>query len=106
MLRITTSVDGKEAAKYYYAALGRSDYYGSEMGIWGGKGAERLGLRGEVERKDFVALAENKRPDGKALTVRTKENRRAGYDLTWSVPKSVSLYLADGDKTVERLAHE
>jgi hypothetical protein len=43
MLRITMSVSGKEAAKYFDAALQQSDYYATEYGVWGGKGAERLG---------------------------------------------------------------
>ena len=81
-----------------------------------------LGLKGEVDRKDFVALANNKVPGtrGERLTARMNEtrledvtdkktglpvidpetgevqkrevsNRRAGYDFTFSVPKSVSL---------------
>jgi hypothetical protein len=33
-----------------------SDYYTRDIGIWGDKGAEILKLKGEVERKDFVAL--------------------------------------------------
>jgi hypothetical protein len=91
-------------------------------------------LKGKVERKDFVSLAGNKVPGtGKRLTLRqntTREeklrdketgipildtetgqpittqvsNRRAGYDFKFSVPKSVSLYLAiNGDKVVEEL---
>jgi hypothetical protein len=62
MLRITMSVSGEGATKYFDAALARSKYYGSERGQWGGKGAELLGLRGDVARKDFIALASNKRP--------------------------------------------
>jgi len=97
----------------------------------GGKGAERLGLQGDVRRKDFIALASNKRPGtDETLTVRMKTTRReaelvfdektntwkqtggevsnrAGYDFCFSVPKSVSLYLVEtGDKIVERKIHE
>ena len=132
MLRITMSVSGEGATKYFDAALATSKYYGSERGQWGGKGAELLGLRGDVSRKDFIALASNKRPGtDETLTVRMKRtrrqkevvfeekantwkledgevsNRRAGYDFCFSVPKSVSLYLVEtGDRTVERLIHE
>ncbi len=43
-------------------------------------------------------------PEGGSLTERTKEKRRAGYDFTFSVPKSVSLYLAEtGDHGVEEM---
>src|SRR6516162_263489 len=62
MLRITMSVSGEGATKYFDAALATSKYYGSERGQWGGKGAELLGLRGDVARKDFIALASKKLP--------------------------------------------
>src|ERR1700745_3161164 len=77
MLRITMSVSGEGAAKYFDAALATSKYYGSERGQWGGKGAELLGLRGDVHRKDFIALASNKRPGtDETLTVRMKTTRK------------------------------
>jgi hypothetical protein len=137
MIRITKSHSAIEAEKYFDLALKTSDYYAKEQGTWGGKGAERLGLKGRVERKDFVSLAGNKVPGtGKRLTLRqntTREekvrdretgipildtetgqpittqvsNRRAGYDFTFSVPKSISLYLAvNDDKVVEELIAE
>jgi hypothetical protein len=62
MLRITMSVSAEGAQKYFDAALNKSDYYTREQGIWGGKGAESLGLRGEVRREDFLALASNRAP--------------------------------------------
>ena len=40
----------------------KSDYYTKDIGTWGGKGAEFFGREGDVERKDFVALANNKWP--------------------------------------------
>jgi len=103
------SVSAEGATKYFDAALRASDYYASDQGVWGGKGAERLGLAGYVSREDFVALASNKIPGNKdkTLTVRTKDKRTAGYDFCFSVPKSVSVYLAHtGDKEVERMIHE
>jgi hypothetical protein len=51
MLRITMSVSGEGATKYFDAALATSKYYGSERGQWGGKGAELLGLRGADHRE-------------------------------------------------------
>ena len=120
------------ATKYFDAALATSKYYGSDRGQWGGNGAELLGLRGDVHRKDFIALASSKQPGtDETLTVRMKttrkqkeavfdeeaniwkledgevSNRRAGYDFCLSVPKSVSLYLMEnGDRAVEQLIHE
>jgi conjugative relaxase-like TrwC/TraI family protein len=138
MLRITTSHSAKGAEKYFDVALKQGDYYTKGVGTWGGKGAEILGLKGEVDRKDFVALANNRVPGtlGKRLTARMNKtrlekvvdkktglpvvdpetgeaekrevsNRRAGYDFTFSVPKSVSLYLAlNEDKALEMMIAE
>jgi conjugative relaxase-like TrwC/TraI family protein len=108
MLRIVMSVDGEGASRYFDRALTAGDYYASQVGVWGGKGARRLGLVGEVGRADFVALASNKVPGSdEQLTIRTKDNRRAGYDFTFSVPKSVSVYLAlSEDSEVERMIQE
>jgi conjugative relaxase-like TrwC/TraI family protein len=102
------SVSAEGAEKYFDAALRRSDYYTRERGVWGGKGAERLGLRGEVTREPFLALASNKVPGKEEnLTVRTKDKRTAGYDFCYSVPKSVSVYLAlTGDPGVEGMISE
>src|SRR5580698_8995498 len=53
------------------------DYYAKDIGMWGGKGAELLGLKGEVERKDFVALDNNRWPEanGNRLTARMNKTR-------------------------------
>jgi hypothetical protein len=66
---------GESAEKYYNAALKTADYYGSQFGLWGGKGANRLGLTGQVSREDFLALAKNQVPgaNGKKLTARTND---------------------------------
>jgi len=79
-----------------------------ECGTWAGKGAERLGLAGQVRREDFMALVNNKAPGtDQRITVRLKEDRRTGYDFCFAVPKSVSLYLAEtGDKAVEQMILE
>jgi conjugative relaxase-like TrwC/TraI family protein len=138
MLRITTSHSAEAAKNYFDVALKTSDYYTKDVGTWGGKGAKILGLKGDVQRKDFVALANNRWPgaNGKRLTARMNKtrledvidkktrvpaidpetgavkkrevsNRRAGYDFTFSVPKSVSLYLAvNEDKVVEQMITE
>ncbi len=94
MLRITQQTSS-EAAKDYYAS---ADYYteGQEIvGRWGGEGAKMLGLEGRVESKEFNRLCENRHPhSGEALTARTRDDRTVGYDFTFSVPKSVSLFYA------------
>src|ERR1700722_10418791 len=65
MLRITTSHSAEAAKNYFDVALKTSDYYTKDVGTWGGKGAEILELKGDVQRKDFVALANNKWPGGR-----------------------------------------
>jgi conjugative relaxase-like TrwC/TraI family protein len=138
MLRITISHSAQGAEKYFDIALKTSDYYAKDVGTWGGRGAELLGLKGDVKRKDFVALANNRWPgaDGARLTARMNKirledvrdkktglptldpetgmlqkrevsNRRSGYDFTFSVPKSVSIYLAvNDDKVVMQMITE
>ena len=103
MLRITTSRSAAAAQAYYTAGLTRQDYYtqGQEItGHWHGTAALRLGLAGEVTQEQFFALAENRHPEtGETLTVRQKTERRAGYDFTFSAPKSVGLlYALTGDE--------
>ncbi len=98
MIRITQQDSAKDAKRYYATA----DYYseGQEIvGLWGGKGAARLGLEGTVDKQSFDRLCDNLHPQtGKKLTVRTRAERTVGYDFTFSVPKSVSLLYAAFDR--------
>ncbi|WP_020472296.1 MobF family relaxase [Zavarzinella formosa] len=101
MLRVTQQ-SNSAAAKSYYS---QSDYLseGQELvGSWGGEGAKRLGLDGVVDKESFDRLCDNIDPQtGRSLTVRTRDDRTVGYDLTFSVPKSVSLlYSLTGDREV------
>lgn len=94
MLRIHMSGSVGAAKNYYSAGLGVGDYYtGEELaGVWHGKAAEMLGLSGEVREREFHALCDNLRPDnGNQLTPRMATNRRVGYDMVFSAPKSVSI---------------
>ena len=101
MIRISQQ-DSAGAAKRSYAT---ADYYseGQEIvGRWGGMAASRLGLSGTVDKFSFERLCDNLDPrTGKPLTVRTRTERRVGYDFTFSVPKSVSLlYAMSGDQDI------
>lgn len=92
MLRITQSNSAAGAKTYFSTA----DYYseGQELvGLWRGEGATRLGLSGVIRQEQWDALCDNLDPrSGEPLTVRTRDARRVGYDFTFSVPKSVSLF--------------
>jgi conjugative relaxase-like TrwC/TraI family protein len=105
MLRITVNKSPSGATRYFEEGLAKSDYYaekGEITGKWGGRTAERLKLSGEVSKAEFEALAYNRDPNtGKQLTARNSNNRRVGYDFTFSVPKSVSIvYSQTKDKEI------
>jgi conjugative relaxase-like TrwC/TraI family protein len=105
MLRVTPSTSAGSAKSYFGKSLTRDDYYidGQEVaGLWGGKGAERLGLSGQVDAESYFALCDNRHPaTGDQLTPRQKENRRVGYDWTLSAPKAVSvLYELSRDERI------
>jgi conjugative relaxase-like TrwC/TraI family protein len=80
----------------YYLELAREDYYlagGEPPGTWLGEGAERFGLTGQVTREELHNLLEGYSADGGTPLVKNagKEDRQAGWDLTFSAPKSVSV---------------
>jgi hypothetical protein len=113
---------GKAPLKLYHKeefANARENYYTEGelvRGEWQGQLAARWGLEGEVQERQFARLAEGQHPEtGEQLvrhqtareyvnaqgeTVRTMEHR-AGWDATFSAPKSVSLTaLVGGDDRV------
>src|ERR1700738_4033377 len=116
MLNIEVNRSAKGVEQYFDCELAVSDYLMKEPGIWAGRGAERLGLRGPVRRSQFVALLRNENPTtGERLTARmntsrqeqgeTVSNRQVGYGVVFGVPKSLSIYLTiTGDHVVENIA--
>jgi len=107
MLNIEVNRSAQGVERYFDRELALSDYLMKVPGVWAGRGTERLGLRGPVRRRQFVALLLNEYPtSGKRLTVRmntsrqrtakTVSNRQVGYGLVFGVPKSVSIYLDNG----------
>jgi conjugative relaxase-like TrwC/TraI family protein len=95
---------GKGQESYYLekVAEGAEDYYsgeGEEAGQWLGDAAAELGLSGEVEPDQLVAMLTGMNPaTGEPLGLRAVANGGAvpGFDLTFSAPKSVSLAWALG----------
>ncbi|MBA4131673.1 MAG: hypothetical protein C0519_09635 [Hyphomicrobium sp.] len=98
MLVILKSGSSEAARSYFDQSLRIGDYYreGEQvLGRWHGIGAARLGLAGEVSRRDFCALIDNRDPrSGKQLTPRMKADRVPGFDFTFTAPKSVSVLYA------------
>ncbi|AMK26131.1 MobF family relaxase [Sphingobium sp. TKS] len=99
MLSVAPVRSASGAANYF----AKDDYYtvegSSEMTSWAGEGAKTLGLSGEVTKDAFEAALNGILPGGEAIA--QVENRRAGVDLTFSMPKSASIqaYVA-GDKRI------
>lgn len=121
MLSLSNGGMSSGQAGRYFA---REDYYlrGGESSRWLGKGAERLKLQGTVREDEFRQVSAGKSPDGSQLVAPkvTKdgdgnriESHRAGNDLTFSAPKSVSIGYAAGnhelkevwDRAVENTMH-
>ncbi|EMI24080.1 MobF family relaxase [Rhodopirellula europaea] len=96
MLIATQSRNIACTSRYFDEVLTQGDYYlGQEInGRWQGKGAALLGVGhgSDVTKDQFDALLQGKHPiTGEPLTQRNRKDRRPGMDLTFSVPKSVSL---------------
>jgi conjugative relaxase-like TrwC/TraI family protein len=101
-------------AGYAQRHLQHSDYYDEHrrvQGEWQGRGAELLGLRGNVGSEQFEAVREGLHPEtGEFLRPRHSADRANGdgseqskarslYDLTFSAPKSVSVQaMVGGDE--------
>jgi conjugative relaxase-like TrwC/TraI family protein len=94
MLRINQQRSAAGAKSYFEDGLAREDYYTQDaiVGRFGGKGAERLGLVGDVQRDAFLKLCDNLNPvTAEPLTPRSKHDRTVGYDFNFHAPKSLSL---------------
>lgn len=125
MLTISKPLSAGQARAYHAEEFGnaRENYYteGERItGEWHGKLAEQWGLRGEVREENFQRLSEGQHPiTGEQLVryqtpreyvnesgekIKTMEHR-AGWDATFSAPKSVSLTALVGSDERVREAH-
>jgi conjugative relaxase-like TrwC/TraI family protein len=94
-VRTASGAAGYFAKDNYYT---RAD--ADRSGAWFGKGAEELGLKGQVDAKTFEQVLKGFLPEGSRVG---SDNRyhRAGTDLTFSLPKSWSiLALVGGDTRI------
>jgi conjugative relaxase-like TrwC/TraI family protein len=125
MLNISKALSSSQAQTYHKMEFTSetANYYkqdGAVQGEWQGQLAEKMGLTGSVGAEEFARLTEGRHPqtndqmvkhrvaqeyknaDG---TITKAVEHRAGWDATFSAPKSVSLTaLVGGDERV-REAH-
>lgn len=107
-----SQVSSASAASAYYQA---DNYYAKDskdgQGVWHGQAAEHLGLEGKtVSPEEFEKILSGEIPNGQKLyrVVDGKKKHIAGYDITFSAPKSVSLMALSiaGDKSRWHDAHD
>src|SRR5258708_4763166 len=126
MLTISNPLSASQARAYHAEEFSnaRENYYtqGDQIrGEWHGRLAEQWGLHGEVGEENFQRLTDGQHPSTGEQLIRHKAAReyvnehgqkvrtmehRAGWDATFSAPKSVSLTaLVGGDERI-REAHQ
>ena len=125
MLTISKPLSAGQAQTYHQKEFtAKEQNYWSQRGViageWQGRLAAQFGLAGAVSAEDFAKLSQGQHPqtgeqlvrqrasyeyqDAEGKTIKTMEHR-AGWDATFSAPKSVSLTaLVGGDDRV-REAH-
>lgn len=95
MLSIGKLVAGAEDYYLRNVAAGLEEYYtgaGEAPGRWVGAACSKLSLSGEVESDSLKALLAGRSPsDLLPLLAPLRVGRVAGFDLTFSAPKSVSI---------------
>ena len=108
MLTIGKLGTSRGRLEYYDAqvAAGVEDYYagrGESPGQWRGSGARALSLESDqrVRRAAFLGLMQGRSPvDGSVLRAMGARSTVAGFDLTFSAPKSVGVLFAVADRDV------
>lgn len=104
MLSISPPINSAAAVRYY-VDLTNEDYMtqgGEPMGIWFGKGAEKLKRSGKVIPEDFKSLMDGFSADRAQALVQNAglPDRQRGWDLTFSASKSVSAFWSQSDAMV------
>src|ERR1700689_2460019 len=125
MLTISKPLSAGQAQTYHQKEFtAKEQNYWSEQGViageWQGRLAGQFGLAGAVSAEDFAKLSQGQHPatgdqlvrqrasyeyqDAEGKTVKTMEHR-AGWDATFSAPKSISLTALVGADNNVRVAH-
>jgi len=102
MLSITNMTS--EQASHYHKE--EQNYYqkNNEIGVWQGKGAESLNLQGNISHEQFDRLCHGINPITDEVLV--DSSKRAGTDLTFSAPKSVSILMELSNNEEELLIRQ
>ncbi len=102
-VRVTT-LKGAGAGRYYTEHLPSYYLNGDEPGgRWWGRGANLLGLHGEMDSDAFLSVMAGHDPaTSRDLGRRFGEASVRGYDATFSAPKSVSVLFGLGEPEVRR----
>jgi conjugative relaxase-like TrwC/TraI family protein len=89
----------------YYSDLAKDDYYldgGEPNGIWAGKASKLLDLTGNVHTESYINVMHGFTPDKQyKLCQNAGSDRRYGWDLTFSAPKSVSAVWARAENDLK-----
>lgn len=125
MMTMSNALSAGQAETYYQQdyANKKENYYserGEVNGNWIGQLAEEWGLTGEVTSEQYERLVAGQDPNTGEQLIRfvpsreavnnygeevTTSEHRAGWDATFSAPKSVSLAALVGDDERVRVAH-
>ena len=107
MISIGNVVSARDGAQYFHEAVADrpTDYYtarGEAAGVWRGGAAAILGLAGPVQRADFIRILDGRHPvTGDELGRHHGTRKNVAFDVTFSLPKSVSLLYALGDSQIQ-----
>ncbi len=121
MVHMSKALSAGKAQAYYRSELSAAEnsYYtqGKQLqGQWHGRFAQELDLVGAVSEEHFDRMAQGQNPAtgqqwvGYRDTIRTQAGKemehRAGFDLTFNAPKTVSLIALPGHDDRVRTAHD
>src|SRR5689334_17400575 len=95
----------KGGGTYIRRHLEANDYYSEQekvKGQWTGRGAEILGLSGDVDAEQLNRMGEAQNPHtGEKLRMRVREDGRSYFDFVCSAGKSFSVMAMVDDRIPE-----
>lgn len=92
---MTATLDAVTKPEYYLRGDHLLTYLAgsAKIGFWYGKGAEKLGYQGDLTAEQFCRAFAGLSPDGtrSLVQVQTGKTRQPAWDMTFSVPKGMSV---------------